>query len=195
MPRGMTVAQKAEIAKRECNVAIFVEVALSPAVYVWTGVGSAAVAGKTWLGLGEFAAIDGLESNRARKAGALNLSLIGIPTSAITGSIMAETRSVQYQNKSVKIHYGFCDLVTGKPKATLGLLEVWSGFADVMMFSVGDTFSATLTCDHFSSRMSRANGLRMSSESHNARLGNPATKDLFFEPQNRLMGRAKPVMK
>lgn len=192
MPRGLTPAQKAEVARRVISPAYFVEISLSPVLRVWTGAGTATVGGFAWSGVHEFAAIEGLESGVSRKSGGITLSLVGLPADNIDAGVMDRTRAVVYQGKAVRVLMGFCNLQTGAPFPAIGLVEIWSGYADVMTFGIGDTVSATLTCDHFSTRMLRANGLRMTSESHNARLGNPATKDLIFEPQNRLMGRAKP---
>lgn len=195
MPRGLTPAQKAEIKKRVFSPAHFVEIGLSPNVRAWTGIGTANVGGKTWLGVHEFAAISGLESTGARKLGGVTLSLVGIPAQFVDNGVIEATRAVQYQGKAVNIYLGFCDTETGRVKQDVGLALIWSGYVDVLLFRLGSSISATLACDHFSTRLARPNGLRMTSESHNARLGNPATKDLFFEPQNRLMGRPRPAMK
>ena len=192
MPRGLSATQKAQARLRNACIADFVELIVTPAVRVWSGLGTTFIDGKYWIGVGELGAIDGLESNVARRATNLTLSLNGLPGDAIAAAVIDETRGVQYQGTSVKIYKGFCNPANGAPYTAVGLVEVWSGFADVLAFRAGGTIGATLSCDHFSSRLSRANGLRMTSESHNARLGTTAsTRDLFFEPQNRLMGRAK----
>lgn len=195
MPRGLTAAQRAEIKKRVYSVAHFVEIGLTPNVRAWTGRGTATVGGKTWAGVGELGVIDGLESSGARKLGGVTVSLIGIPSQFVDAGIIEETRGVQYQGKAVNIYMGFCDPDTGAVLGSLGLVQLWAGYADVLLFRLGANVSATLACDHFSMRLAKPNGLRMTSESHNARLGNPASKDLFFEPQNRLMGRPRPAMK
>lgn len=192
MPRGMTEAQLTEIRQNIYDPATFIELGLSPVLRFWTGSGTVTLGGQTWSGVGEFAAIEGLESNRFGKASNVSISLVDLPGSLLAGGVLANTRAIQYQGKTLRLYLGFCDKDTGLPKPAAGLLLTWDGYADVISFSVGESADVSLSGEHFSSRLRRANGLRMTSESHNARLNSAANnKDLFYEPQNRLMGRAK----
>jgi hypothetical protein len=93
----------------------------------------------------------------------------------------------------VDVYYGIFDVDTD---ALIGpLVPVWGGYCDAMTFGYGETFSAVLPAERYDSFMRRSNGARMTTASHNQRLGNPATPDLFFEAQSRLMGAAKAALK
>jgi hypothetical protein len=165
----------------------------SGTVYVWNGVGSLSALSQTWQGLGEFGVIDGLDGDRSLKAQSLTLAILGVPGENITGGVVAATRSERYQGRTVTI-YGAIQDSTG---AIVGYpVVMWTGFADVMTYRLGSSFSVSLTVEYFTSHLRRTNGLRMTTESHNFRLGrsSPTADDLFFEPQDRLMGAPKPVL-
>ena len=191
MPRGLNALQRFEARRDGTAPALFVEVILAAStVRFWTGVGTATLNGATWQGCGEFISIEGIESSLSRNSGGIRISLNGVPTQRVTPGVINSTLGLTYQGRKVNIYLGFCD-EQGSPKPDVGLVRLWTGYADSISYIIGETISATLECEHFASRLARPNGLRMTSESHNARLGNPASKDLFFEPQNRLMVRAR----
>lgn len=191
MPRGLTAAQKAQLAAHIRRPAYFVALALpSVTVRMWSGVGNVTALGETWLGAGEYGMIEGLDHDRSLRATSISVSLVGVPGEAVPGSALAQARETRYQGRPLSIYLGFMHLETDALLSDPTLL--WVGFADTMAFRLGATISITLTGDPLSGLLRRSNGLRMTTESHNQRLGNPATKDLFFEVQNRLMGMPRP---
>lgn len=193
MPRGLTVDDKAKLAARVKAPAYFVEIVLASATLrAWTGYGTVNTLGGDFLGVGELGFIRGIESDRTLKAQSITLGLSGIPGDSLPAGIIAETRGERYQGRPMSIYLGFLNPDTGALLATP--TAVWTGFADVMTFALGSEISVSLTGEHFGSHMRRTNGLRMSTESHNQRIGNPDPKDLFFEPQSRLMGRPQPLL-
>lgn len=193
MPRGLTTAQKTRLAARVVGLAYFVALDLASGfVRVWSGRGNVTALSATWQGVGELGIIEGLEGDRTMKAQQVTLGLVGLPGEAIDAGVIAATRSERYQGRPLTIYLGFTDTNTG------ALLDdptiVWDGFADVMTFQLGRSVSVSLTGQHFDSLARRSNGLNMTTLSHNQRLGNPATQDLFFEPQDRLMGVPKALL-
>lgn len=192
MPRGLTASQKAAIAQRVVSFAYFVELQVTAPVLVWSGLGTVVAGGKTWNGVGDFGIIEGLASDASLRAENVSLALAGFPGDLLTPGIVAGTRSQSYRGAPLNIYLSLTNDSTGVPSGDFTLL--WSGFADVLTFQAGETATAALTGEHFSSHLRRSNGARMTTESHNARL-NAAFTDLFFEAQNRLMGRSKPLLK
>lgn len=192
MPRGLTTTQKAALAQRVRGVAYFVELGLTTPVRAWSGLGTITTLGHSWLGLGELGVINGMESDLALKAQQISLGIVGLPRDALEPGVLEATRSERYQGKPLKIYFGVTNPDTG------ALLDdpvaVWVGQADVLGFRRGASISCTLTGEHISSRLRLANGARMTTQSHNARLGNTPPTDLFFEPQTRLAGVAKAVV-
>lgn len=192
MPRGLTVAQKAILATRLRRPAYFVKLDLAAgAIRAWNGVGDVTLLSQVWKGVGEYGIIQGIEHDRGLKASNITLGLAGLPGSAIAGGAIAATRGVRYQGRPLTVYFGFCHVDTDAPLADP--VAIWSGFADVMTFQLGSTISVSLTGEHLSSLLRKTNGLRMTTESHNTRLGNPSPRDLFFEAQDRLMGQPRPV--
>lgn len=193
MPRGFSVAQKAALAARVVKFCYLVDLDLPAGhVRVWNGAGTLTALAQTWQGLGEYGAIEGLESDRTLKARGISLTLHSIPGDLITPGIVADTRSVRYQGRPITVYMGVqntaTDAIIDSP------LPVWDGFADVLTFRLGTSISATLTAEHYESHMRRTNGLRMTTESHNTRLGNPSPRDLFFDAQDRLMARPRATL-
>lgn len=193
MPRGLTPAQKSAIAARVSSVAYLVHLDLAaPAadVRVWTGRGPLTALGNTWQGVGEFGIIEGVGGERSLAAGEISLALAGVPGDLITPGVIQETRSVRYQGRPLTIYLAILDPNTG------ALIDdpvpVWGGFADVMSFQLGATATVALTGQHFDSHMRRSNGWNMSTVSHNLRFNLPPNTDLFFEPNDRLMGVPRP---
>lgn len=185
MPRGLTTEQKTALAARIRAPLYFVELLLDTPVRLWSGVGDTTALGETWLGVGEFGIINGIESDASLKASAVSMALHGVPSDAIDAGIIAETREIHYQGKGLKVYLGFGSLETGVPLTDPVI--IWAGVADTIAYNLGDSITVALTGEHYSSRMRRANGARMTTQSHNARFDLVYT-DLFFEPQNRLMG-------
>lgn len=193
MPRGLSAGQITELAKRVKRPAFFIELQLSGGtVRYWNGLGTVTALGQSWPGVGDFGLVDGIAGNREAKASQLSIALVGLPTGLITPSLMASTRGVEYQGRPLKIYLAFTDPDTDQPLHDPTL--VWTGVADAIAWRVSDTVSVTLTGEHFSSLLRRTNGLRMSPESHNARLGYPGTRDTFFDFQARTGGRPRTLL-
>lgn len=192
MARGLTVAQKALLAARVRAPAYYVDLVLtSGTVRVWNGKGDVTVLSNTYKGVGEHGIIDGIDHDRSLKSTSITLALVGVPGSYITSGVIAATRAARYQGAAITIYLGFVNTDTGIPLADP--TAIWTGFADVMTFNLGSSISCSLTAEHFTSHLTRTNGLTMTTESHNNRIGNPATVDLFFEATNRLMNVPRPT--
>lgn len=192
MSRGLTAPLKAHLAAEGTFPVWFVHVALPTPSRSWTGLGITSQLGADWYGVGEHGFIQGLQSSREMQAHTINLGLVGIPSSAVTPSILQQTRSQTYQGTAVYIYMSAAGVTTGIPLVAPEL--IWAGAADVVTFQYGKTISVVLSAEHMSSQLSRANGLRMTTESHNRRLGSPIARDLFFDAQNRLAGRPRPLI-
>lgn len=191
MPRGLSGAMKTAISASSVWKLWFVHVALDTPSYSWTGVGTTSQLGHTWYGVGEHGILSGFQSSREIQAHSLSMGIVGVPSNLLTPSILKATRSQVYQGKAVNIYLGVGDINTGLPSITPEL--VWSGIADVMTLSYGKTVSIALSAEHFSSQLSRANDFTMTTDSHNRRLGMPATRDLFFDAGTKISGKPRPL--
>lgn len=192
MGRGLSSQMQTYFAAETVMPLWFVHLALAQPSYTWTGVGLITTLGSQWVGVGDHGIISGIQSSRELRSHEISLALVGIPTSEVPASALQATRRQQYQGKAVNIYVAAGNPDTGLPYIDPEL--VWSGFADVLTFQYGRTISVAVTAEHMASHLSRPNGLRMSTESHNARLGNPATRDLFFDCQSRLAGVPRPLL-
>lgn len=191
---NFSAEQDAALRKRIVRMHVFVKIDLgSEVVRVWDGQGSQIADAQTWIGASEIGAIEGLETDDAIRSSGITLSLSGIPSDSIDAGVVERTRAVAYKGKALDVYYGVFNVDTG---AVIGaLIPVWGGFCDVMTFSYGETFSCVLPAERYDSVMRRTNGARMTTASHNQRLGNATPVDLFFDAQNRLMGATKAALK
>lgn len=192
MPRGLTIAQKAQATARVRRPVFFVELMLPTPVRAWTGIGSVTVLGNSFAGIGDFGLVDGVAGSNDNKSHTATIGIMGLPGAGWSQSTLADIRAQSYQGATVNIYLGYTNLDTDQP--LFDPVKVFTGYADAMTYNLGSTFSVQLSIEGPQSRLRRANGLRMTTESHNARLGNPATRDLFFDAQNRLMGVARKVV-
>lgn len=197
MPRGLSSPFKAHIAASGIQPLYFVSIALSTPLYLWNGVGSTTQndsggTPRTWVGVGDAGIIDGLENDRSLRSSEITIGLVGIPSDAVPSSAIAATRSERYQGKALEIYICAASPATGLPLFTPEL--IWSGYADVISLSLGSEVRVFLTAEHRTSHLRRINGYRMTTVSHNSRLGGTSPHDLFFEPQDRLMGQPKPLL-
>ncbi len=192
MPRGLTAAQKSALTGRIKSVAHFMSLVLpGGTTRAWTGIGDVYALGATWVGVGEMMSISDLSTSTEQRAQQVSVTLAGIPRDAVPGTLISNSRSVRYQGAALTLYAGVLDPTTG---VLVGdPLAVWAGLADTVTFSLGETITATLTGDQLSSQMKRSNGLLMTPESHNFRLGNPFPRDTFFDFQTQLMGAPRPA--
>lgn len=192
MPRGLDPLHLTELAKRVKTVALFAELQLaSGTVRLWNGVGTITANSVTWTGLGELGVIDGIETTRGGRSQNISLALVGLPTSVLPSGFVAQTRASAPQGKPLNIYMAFM----ADSGAMIGpLAPIWAGYADVLSFAIGEHATTTLTAEHVTSRLSRPNGLRMTHESHQSRLGYPATADTFFQFQSRLAARLQALL-
>jgi hypothetical protein len=188
MPRGLTPSQKATLQQKAYRPAMFVWLDLPSPVYAWDGVGSVTTGGKTWIGVGQMAAVEGIGSERGLRSNGINVGLNGIPASLPTApDFIKKTRGIDYQGVPLYVYMAMTQHETDVPLSDPWLM--WRGVADVMTFQIGSNISVSLSGEHYSSLMRRINGLRMSHESHAARIGSQT--DIFFRFLNRLAGRPK----
>jgi hypothetical protein len=86
MPRQMTAASLAAIQSAALRPALFVEAHFtSGPIYVWSGVGSIAWGGKTWIGLGSLGNVSMIEEGATVEAKGITLTLSGIDPTMLTG--------------------------------------------------------------------------------------------------------------
>jgi hypothetical protein len=79
MPRAMSSAMLAAIQSGNLQPALFVTASfLTGPIYVWTGYGSIAWGGHTWLGVGTLGTISGLEEGATVEARGITISLSGV---------------------------------------------------------------------------------------------------------------------
>lgn len=187
MPRGLTTAQNALIKSRVFGAAMFAELLDTAPLRIWTGVGNLTIGANTWGGVGEFGIIDGLESSTELRGSQLSVGLQGLSADALAPGVIASTRTKSYQYLELNVYLGLFN--DGDYTSVVGgLIPVWTGSADVLSFRAGTEVSATLSGEHLTSKLRTPNGLRATTQSHIQRLG--GVIDYFYEPQNRLMGRA-----
>jgi hypothetical protein len=192
MPRGLSGAAKEQLRARERRPAYFVALALtSGTVRAWNGAGNIVALGQTWVGVGEYGVIQGLESDRTLRARAISIGLNGVPGDAISGGSIAQARAERYQWRPLTIYLGFLQLE--RDAILVEPVAIWAGYADVMAFRLGSSISVSLTGEHLTGLLRFTNGYRATTESHNERLGNPSPRDLFFEAADRLMGAPRPL--
>jgi hypothetical protein len=194
MPRGLTAPQKVQIAARVKRPAFFVQMDIAPVERAWNGVGTVTVLGQTWRGVGEYGLVEGVTGSADMRPHQATIGLLGLPGSPPAGApatsdMLHAARTSNYQGKRITIYLGFTDLQTDLP--LFDPVQVFTGLADAMTYNLGQTYSVVLTVESIIGRLRRTNGLRMTTESHNARLGNPTPRDLFFDAQERLMGVAR----
>jgi hypothetical protein len=189
MPRDLTPAQVAILQSPIKRIATFVTIGTTPETNAWNGVGSVTAGGKTYLGIGELGSVSGLGGERNASAQNIQITLSGIPGLAMPSGIVAKTRSSGFQGAKVVVSISFTDVNTDQ--LLMDPQPVWTGFVDSMSFQVGDPYICTLTAENYSSRLRRINSNRMTTVSHNQRLGNPATRDGFFDFNVRLNAQPK----
>lgn len=197
MPRGLSNTFKTYLAGGIIDPVYFVSLDITSPIYVWNGKGTVSLPDangitRNWTGVGDCGVISGIEHDRTLRSTEVTLGLIGIPGNLVSSSVLASTRSIRYQGKALDIYMSGIDATTGLVVDNPNI--IWSGYADVISFSLGSEVQISLTAEHRTSHLRRSNGLKMTTESHNARLGFPATKDLFFEPQDRLGNVPRPLL-
>ena len=193
MSRGLTTALIGLLSATEVWPVWFVNIDMpTTPSYSWTGVGTTSQLGQSWSGVGEHGFVSGIQSSKEIRSYEVTMGIVGIPANLITPSILQKSRSQQYQGRAVNIYLTGCNLATGVPALPPEL--IWSGFADIMTFRYGQTISVAMTAESLSTQLSRTNGLKMTTENHNKRLGSPSPRDLFFDSQSRLAGVPRPLL-
>lgn len=200
MPRGFSAEQKAELSRRLRAPRWFVELGLSTPVRAWTGVGVKTALGNTWQGVGEFGVVDGVGGSRDPQGPGVSFGLAGLPAQSIPAGAISATRGVRYQGAGLSLYLGFATVGTADLPGDACMLvgdpvAVWTGLANVMAYQIGETVSCVLSGAHISTLLRRANGLRMTTQSHLQRLGNPAIPDLFFDYQDRTAGEPRQILR
>jgi hypothetical protein len=183
MPRGLTIAQKAIVEARIKRPVDFVELELTSATYrYWCGSRTITALGNTWAGVGNFGSVRGIGSERAARTQRVQVALHGDPRIPTPSNLTSILKGERYQKRPLRIYVGFTDPDTDLPIADPVI--AWSGYCDVLSFTIGKTWAVTMTGEHFSSLLRRTNGLRATNESHTARVGD--STDRFFALSSRL---------
>ena len=90
MPRPMSQAMLAAIAANQLNPALFVTATFATGpIYVWTGYGSIAWNGQTWLGIGTFGGISVIEEGSTIEAKGIVLTFSGFDANLVA-NVMGE---------------------------------------------------------------------------------------------------------
>jgi hypothetical protein len=142
MPRDLTAAVLAEIAKAGVRPAVFAEVAFSSGtVNFWSGVGSKSWDSKTWTGVGHFGGIAPVRESTSLSAENFVLMLSGIPTEVLDKCL----DEIRY-GKTARVWLAFLD-EAGNVLADP--FEYVGGFTDRAEISEnGETATIKLNCEN-----------------------------------------------
>jgi hypothetical protein len=122
--------------------AIFVEIHfLTGPVYVWSGAGSIAWGGVTWLGVGNFGSISPIEEGATVNARGITLSLSGVdPT------LLSDVLNEYQQNLPAVIYFGVRDN-TGA--LIPNPITSWAGRTDQPTITVdGESATISIACEN-----------------------------------------------
>jgi len=144
---------------------------VSGTIYVHDGIGTYTWGGHDWLGVGDFGGISSVEEGQEVSPYALTLKLSGLDPSLISSAMTED-----YFMREVNVYLGILsdvDALIDTPT------QIWSGFMDVMKFTVGADGgdSIELTAESELSKFDRSKNLRYTHQQQQKR---DAT-DLFFE--------------
>lgn len=107
----------------------------SSPIYMWTGLGTAIIAGTSYEGIGELLSISSIEESGEISAKGAKVGISGIPKDTNIALALTEP----YQGRAARIYFG----VMGQ---TASYSEIFSGFMDQMNISEGPDSSAIEIC-------------------------------------------------
>lgn len=142
MPRSITPDFLAAIASQQIRPAVFVEAYFaSGPVRLWTGLGTTAWNGQTWMGVGSLGSVSTIEEGSTVEAKGINLTLSGIDA-----SLLRLVEGEFQQGLPVRVWLGLYD-ANGQliPNPVLS----FAGKTDQPTIEVsGDTATITITCEN-----------------------------------------------
>jgi hypothetical protein len=172
MPRNLSAGQLAATQSANLRPAFFVEAHfVSGPIYVWTGRGSIAWGGQTWLGVGTLGTISTIEEGASVDAKGINLTMSGIDSTLLT-DVMTEFQV----GLPVLVRLGLFD-------ATLALIDdpviSWAGRMDQPTIDVdGQTCSISINCENRLVEMNVAVDRRYTNEDQ--QLDHPGDRGMEF---------------
>lgn len=99
----------AYLAGRQLRFAYLVEFQFDPAAYFWNGVGTLQAGGKTWVGLAQLGAIEGLSEALNGESQQMRLTLSGAQVSSAIMQAAASESRANYVGRIVTIWIQFFD--------------------------------------------------------------------------------------
>lgn len=134
------------------------------ALRVWSGYGNRTVAGNTYIGVGDFLNVSGLDEVNDLSAKEVTVSLNGA-----NSEILSIALASPIQNRTVRIYWG----VTNSSDA----IEIFTGRANTIPFEdSADNSTVSLVVDSKLVILERSSNWRYTQESHSSRYSN----DSFF---------------
>lgn len=170
MSRGLNSLLIAETTSEIVRLLFFADLEFdSGTIYVHNGIGNITWGGNTYLGVGDFGAIETVEETSDVSPTSMVLVLSGLDA-----SLMDEVLAQDYYLRPVKLYIGAVNvggaLVVDPDK-------IWSGKMDTAEVRLGGTNAIRLSCENDFILFERTNGRRYT----DADLQNEYAGDLFFE--------------
>jgi len=141
MSRGLTGGMQTAVAAATVYPAIFASFDFSTGmVYLWSGLGSVSWDGQTWVGLGNFLAMDRVTEDTQVAARSVKFSLSAVPSTAISNAMVAD-----YRGRQCKIWLGCFDssgVLISDPQ------QIYGGLMNQMTINdAGDTCTIDMTVE------------------------------------------------
>ena len=145
MPRNMTTAMAAAIGGGYIQPALFVMATFRTGpIYVWTGTGSIAWGGHTWLGVGKLGSVSTIEEGTSVEARGITLGLNGIDTALLT-DVLTEFQL----SAPVAVYLGLFDVSASTPTLIADPVTSWVGRMDQPQIDVSaETARITIACEN-----------------------------------------------
>ena len=143
--RSMTTAMQAALTSPYARPAIFIQATFKTGpIYVWTGVGSIAWGGNTWLGVGSLGSISAIESGANVEARGMVLALSGIDNALLTDVL------TEFQTKAaVLVYFGLFDTSASTPTLVPDPISLGVFRMDQPKISVGaQTATISISCEN-----------------------------------------------
>lgn len=172
MSRGFSASVLSALSSNYVRLVTFASLDFaSGTLYVHDGIGTYTWGGHDWLGVGDFGGISSVEEGSEVSPYSLSLTLSGLDSGLISSAL-----TENYFMRDVNIYLGLLDENDDLLDTPT---QIWSGFMDVMSFTVGaDGGDAIeLTAESELSKFDRSRNLRYTHAQQQKR----DSTDLFFE--------------
>ncbi len=162
MSRGLSATNQTEVAKNHVQVVLMVNLAFDTPAYFHTGIGNITYGGNTYLGVGDFGGVDGVEESESISPSPIRLSLSGIDSTLISECL----NSGRYGDR-ITIYEGY-----RQDDGTL-VDDPWILASGTYEFGVvdlsGDDSGITITMQHDLAMLDEIEGSRFTDEDQQQR--------------------------